>query len=182
MSEAFERYLLWLSPDRDLAIQKHGEIMQKMARYFIRKACLEAEDLAAETRDRVIKIIAGPIEYPNPEALFYSVARKIWLEETRKPKPEPLPEDHSFPAQEPEIDRELQVYCLHECLGKLPRPEHELITSYYEVCEADKIEGRSLLAASCGGKNSLRIKTCRIRSRLRICIERCIELGEGPHQ
>lgn len=174
MSDAFERFLRWLSQDRDLAIKKYGEIMQKMAKYFVWKGCSEPEDLAAETRDRIIEILNGPIEYPSPEALFYSVANKIWHEELRKPKPEPLCEDSPFLVPEPTTDKELQAYCLAACLAKLSGSDQDLITRYYDGQGRSKIEARRLLATACGGENNLRIKTCRIRRRLRNCIEICM--------
>jgi hypothetical protein len=174
MPEAFERFLRWLSPDRDLAVKKYGEIMQKMVKYFVRKGCSEPEDLAAETRDRIIEILNGPIEYPIPEALFYGVANKIWHEELRKPKPEPLPDEGRFLIPEPTIDKELQAYCLTACLAKLSGFDQDLITRYYDGQGRSKIEARRLLAAACGGENNLRIKTCRIRHRLRNCMEICM--------
>src|SRR2546423_822923 len=87
----FERFLLWLSPHRDVALKKHDDLMKKMRKYFVRKGCPESEELASEVRDRVVKIIDAGQDYPNHDALFYSVAAKVWKEYLRKPKPEPLP-------------------------------------------------------------------------------------------
>src|SRR5215472_1454690 len=47
----FEKFLLWLSADSDLALKKHREIMRMITRYFVRKGCPEPEELAGRTRD-----------------------------------------------------------------------------------------------------------------------------------
>src|SRR5882762_966523 len=91
--EPYEKFLVWLSPDRELAFKKYNEIMRKIGKYFVRKGCPESEDLASETQIRVIKIVYANPAYPNPDALFYSVADKVWKEYARKPKPEPLAAD-----------------------------------------------------------------------------------------
>lgn len=171
----FERFLLWLSPDRELALKKHDEIMKKIVKYFVRKGCPESEELAGETRDRVIRIINDGSEYPNPDALFYSIAAKMWREYAMKPKSEPLPLDDLPLIADPEIkDKELQAHCLERCLAQLPDAERDLITRYYQGRGLDNIEARKQLVAEQGGENTLRVKAFRIRIKLRTCISNCL--------
>jgi DNA-directed RNA polymerase specialized sigma24 family protein len=171
----FERFLLWFSPDRDLALKKHDEIMKKMHKYFVRKSCLESEELASEVRDRVIKIIDSGQDYPNHDALFYSVAAKVWKEYLRKPKSDPLPADDLLPISNTETEeKELQASCLEECLTSLPSLERDLITRYYQGRGLENIALRKVLAAECGGENTLRVKAFRIRIRLRACMNECM--------
>ncbi len=173
--DTFEKFLLWLSPARELAVKKYGEIMQKTGKYFVRKGCPDSEELACETRDRVIRIVNAGNEYPNPEALFWSVAHKVWKEYARKPQPGPLPEDDllAVPPQETEL-RERQAYCLQQCLDQLPQSERDLITRYYQS-RGHKNEARKLLMAEHGQGNTLRVKALRIRIKLRACMEACLD-------
>lgn len=144
-----------------------------MIKFFIRKGCHDPEELFGETRDRVMNIIAAGGEYPNPDALFYSVGNKVWHEDRRKIKPDPMDEDP--PCSDPDDgSKELESYCLGQCLIKLPDVERELITRYYEGGGRNKIEARKYLAMEHGGENSLRIKTYRIRIRLRACMDGCM--------
>jgi DNA-directed RNA polymerase specialized sigma24 family protein len=177
-SGPFEMFLLWLSPDRDLAFKTYREIMRKIIKYFVRKSCDDPEELFCETRDRVIKIVSERAQYDNPEALFYSVATNVWREEGRKPKPEPLPVDDILPLPPQETDeKERKSRCLDVCLAKLQDSEHALITIYHQGQGLSKIEARRLLAVEHGGENNLRIKTFRIRTRLRACMDDCMN---GP--
>lgn len=174
--EAFDKFLLWLSPDRELALKKHDELMRRLSKYFVRKSCVEAEELAGETRDRVVKIMNAGGEYPNPDSLFFSVAAKVWKEYTRKPKPEPLPADDLLPMPEQETDRkERQAYCLERCLASLPETERDLITRYYQTRGPSNVEARKLWMAEWGVESTLRVKTFRIRTKLRACIDPCMD-------
>src|SRR5215471_13826544 len=140
----FEKFLLWLSTDRDLALKKYEEIRKKITRYFVRKGCPDPVELFSETRDRVIEIISGGEDYPDCDALFYSVARKVWLESIRKDKTEPLEVDPPIP--DPEPNKELEASCLDTCLTRLPEADRDLITQYYTGRGREKIETRRRLA------------------------------------
>lgn len=173
--DPFEKFLLWLSPDRELALKKYGEVMQKTRKYFIRKGCPESEELACETRDRVLRIVNAGDNYPNPDALFCSVADKVRKEYARKPRTEPLPGDDSLPVRPQETEvKERRVYCLQRCLAKLTESERDLITRYYQT-RGHSNEVRKLLIAEYGSKNTLRVKAHRIRIKLRCCIDPCMD-------
>lgn len=173
--EPFELFLRWLSADRELALKKHSEIMLKLNKYFSRKGCPEPEELASETRERVIKIVCASHDYPNADALFYSVASKVWHESLRKPKTEPLPAENLLPASQLETDdRELKAYCLERCLAQLSASDHDLITRYYQGEKCNMIETRRVLMTEHGGENTLRTKAHRIRLKLRVCIRACM--------
>ena len=171
LMEYFDRFLYWLSPDRNLALMKYEEIRRRITKFFVRKGCHDPDELFAEARERVIKIVNAGGDYPNPEALFYGVARRVWLESTRKVEPEPITIDPQAPTPE---NKELESNCLGTCLKKLPQAEHDLITTYYQDTGSNKIAARKRLAAAYGGENTLRIKAFRIRAKLRSCMEACM--------
>lgn len=174
--EPFELFLHWLSPDRELALKKHNEIMRRLNKYFVRKSCPDPEELAGETRDRVIKIISTGHDYPNHDALFYSVASKVWHESLRRPRTEPLPPDQFLPTSQQETeDKELKAYCLEKCLAQLSASDRDLITRYYQGESYDTIEVRKALMIEHGGENTLRVKAYRIRIKLRTCMRACME-------
>ena len=51
--EAFDALLEWLDPNRDIAAQKYETIRTRLIKIFSCRGCLEAEDLADETINRV---------------------------------------------------------------------------------------------------------------------------------
>jgi hypothetical protein len=170
---SFDQFLRWISPDRDAALKRYEEIRSKITSYFVRKACDDPDELFGETRDRVIQILAAGGNYPIPDALFYSVARKVWLEDIKKPRPEPIDKnDPPMPASDPH--KEFRAGCLETCLEKMLPSERDLITGYYQGQGREKIEARRLLATQHGGENTLRIKTFRLRKWLRLCVDDCM--------
>jgi len=169
--EPFELFLHWLSPDHELALEKHNEIMRRLHKYFVRKNCSDPEELAGDTRDRVIKIITSGHNYPNQDALFYSVASKVWHEWIRKPKTEPLfPEQFLATSQQETEDKELKSYYLEKCLAQLSACDRDLITRYYQEGGSNTIAARKALMSAHGAENTLRVKAYRIRIKLRACM------------
>src|SRR5687767_8210595 len=55
--EAFERMLLWLDKDRDIAGQKYEAMRLRLIKIFDYRRCLNSEELADITFDRVLKKI-----------------------------------------------------------------------------------------------------------------------------
>jgi DNA-directed RNA polymerase specialized sigma24 family protein len=176
-SGLFDTFLLWLSSDRDLAVKRHDEIMRKMIKYFTRRAYSDPEELAAETRERVARIINSNREYPNHEALFYSVAQKVWHEAVRKPKPESLVLAADFgPLVDQETEhKELQARCLERCLAKLPASERDLISRYFLGRGVDQTKARKQLMTELDvSAGALRVRLHSIRNRLRRCVSACM--------
>jgi DNA-directed RNA polymerase specialized sigma24 family protein len=68
--------------------------------------------------------------------------------------------------------------CFHECLNGLPTDERRLILAYYEGERSDKIASRRELAVELEiPLNALRIRVCRIRRRVEVCLSNCVEGG-----
>ena len=174
--EAFERFLRWLSANPDDAAKKYEEIRRKIVRYFIWKACLESDQLFDKTVDRVIRIIERGDEYSSPVALFYGVARRIWLENTKEPRLDPLSKkEMSSPQPDDCSSQEQSLRCLEICLAKLSESNRNLVTVYYAGQGHEKIETRKKLAAEHGGGSALRLKAFRIRAKLCNCVTDCLK-------
>ena len=169
----FEKLLRWLSPDRDVAIEKYVAIRKRIIKYFIRKAASDSDELFDETTDRVIKLIDSGHEYPIPDALFYRVAELVWREYYRKIRPGPLDIDPPDPTP-PDTGKEALAQCLDLCLDELPPPDRLLVCQWHRDTGRLKIQIRKQLAQEYGGQNALRIRVHRIRRELRTCIETCV--------
>ena len=52
--EAFDALLKWLDSDREQAAMKYEEIRKRLIKIFTGRDCVEAEDLADETINRVV--------------------------------------------------------------------------------------------------------------------------------
>ena len=171
--EAFDALLDWLDPNRDAAAQKYETVRCRLIKIFACRGCLEAEDLADETINRVTsKLPEIQATYAGePARYFYGVANKIHLEYTRRKPVPPLPEPKTDCEQ-----AELESACLDRCVAKLS-PEHRaLVLSYYQEEKHAKIEHRKLLAQKLGiAANALRIRAHRIRMVLEECVKECLQ-------
>jgi DNA-directed RNA polymerase specialized sigma24 family protein len=173
--DAFARFLRWLAEDMELALKRYSVIRKKLVNFFVRKGCSDPHELFDKTVDRVVLKIAAGGEYTNREAFCYGVARNIWLEDQRKPKPDSLVPDN-IPSP-PDDERELleqKLKCLEGCMEELSPRSRDLITRYHQYQGRQKIECRRELAKEHRGENALRIKVLRIRKSLHDCVNACV--------
>jgi hypothetical protein len=174
-AESFEKFLAWLSPDREEATAKFQQLEKKLLVFFSRGGCHVPEELFDRTIDRACKKIdSGAVEPSvNPVAYCHGVARNVLHEYWDAPKPVAVPEDVVSQHGEPEWN-EQELLCLEACLARLVQNHRDLVRRYYECEKKDKIRVRRQMSAEAGGANVLRIKVFRIRNRLRDCVVECI--------
>ena len=73
--------------------------------------------------------------------------------------------------------KERTHHCLERCLGKLAPHSRKLIERYYAADKQAKIDLRKAIAAEFGiGVKNLRLRALRIREKLQVCIEQCLEV------
>lgn len=176
--EALDRLLAWLDPDRDEAALRYEAIRARLIKVFTCRGCLEAEELADETINRVtskLREVADGYQ-GDPALFFYGVAKWVYQEYTNSRQVKlaaPLPEALAAPPPG-EPDPELE--CLEGCMQTLPAPQREVVLRYYQEDKRAKIEGRKRLAEELGMTlNALRIHAYRIRAALQRCVEQCLE-------
>ena len=173
--EEFERFLSWLSEDRDTAVKEYEKIKDRLVKFFIRKGCSDPHALFDVTIDRVARKIGGAFECPTPIAFCFGVARRVWQEDRRRPSLVSLPPDDFLPVPgSPPEGQERKARCLDECLAKLSESSRDLITRFYQGRGRVKIDARKMLAKEHGGDERLRMNAFRIRRRLRDCIDGCM--------
>jgi DNA-directed RNA polymerase specialized sigma24 family protein len=170
--EAFDALLSWLDPRREQAGAKYEDIRLRLIKIFTCRGCLEPEDLADETINRVSKKlpdIQGTYE-GDPTRYFYGVANKVHMEYVRR-KPRPIP-----PVPDNSEDIEKEYECLEKCIEKL-KPEHRgLVLDYYQEEKRTRIDRRKKLADQLGiALNALRIRAHRIRVSLYECVQNCVQ-------
>ena len=185
--ESLDMMLSWLNPDRDLAGIKYEEIRSKLIGRFRQLGCMDPEELANETFDRVtwtLPRIIG-VYVGDREAYFFSVAHYIYREHLRRPIMLLLNAD--FPLRitpDREVfEKELLDSCLQNCMEKLDATSREMIIEYYRGERKVKIKTRQKLAERMGIKlTNLRLKALRIRAALKKCILDCMERKVAEHE
>jgi DNA-directed RNA polymerase specialized sigma24 family protein len=181
----FRRLLAWLDQGVNTDGRSYLAIRKRLLAYFDRKNCLNAEELADETLNRVARRLEeeGVVEDDAPARYCYITARFIFMEHLRETKRadqaldqmQRLPRSHDPLINEASAEKELRHECLERCLGKLDPASRDVITNYYIGRERAKIENRRSLAESLGiTLNALSIRACRIRAKLELCVRECI--------
>lgn len=175
--EDFDRFLIWLDPDRDRAGRRYEEIRLKLTKLFFHRGCFVAEELADETIDRVIKKIRHIADsyIGDRAAYFYGVAHNVYLEFLRK-----RPGDsYSIPVVETNEEKELRHRCLDLCLESLGSESRNLILEYYRKERQQKIDHRKEVAARLGlSLNTLRMRAYRIKMGLYRAMLDCLSKNE----
>jgi DNA-directed RNA polymerase specialized sigma24 family protein len=173
-AEAFGKFLRWLSGNDEVAVREYQSIRMKLVRYFTHKGCSDPDDLFDKTVDVVVGKIETMGEHASPLAYCFGVAKNIWRQDVRQRKPTSLEENIALPIYpEPQI-HELELKCLERCMDQLPPGDRDVVVRYHQGQGHDKIETRRQLADGLGGVNTLRIRMCRIRKDLRVCVAACL--------
>src|ERR1051325_10973722 len=84
--EAFEKFLFWLHPNREEAGRKYEGIRRHLIVILTCRGCAEAEELADETINRVIRRAQQMADtyQGEPAPYFITVAHNLYLEYVAK--------------------------------------------------------------------------------------------------
>jgi len=175
----FEKLLIWLDSDRELAARKYESIRLRLIKIFTLRGCHVADELADKTIDRVAeKMDSVAKNYEGDPALyFYGAGKLVFLEFLKTPKPETLP--HFIIQENNEKENFSQSYeCLEKCLQELSEEQRKLIIEYYQDKKQAKIDHRKILAEKLGTSGEkLRVRVHRLRNILQKCVQRCMRIN-----
>jgi DNA-directed RNA polymerase specialized sigma24 family protein len=182
--DAFDGLLDALGPDRDAAGERYLEIRRNLVRLFEWRGCSTPDEYADETINRCARKLGEGEEIRDVATYCIGIARMVLREMSRDRSQHALPLDEApeprvAPA-EPEGDPEDRVECLRRCLGQLSPGARDLILHYYQGDKGAKIKNRKSLTELLGvAASTLRMRALRVRERLQLCAESCIQQGGG---
>jgi DNA-directed RNA polymerase specialized sigma24 family protein len=181
---AFRRLLEWLDDGVDSEGERYLEIRRRLVCFFDRKGCRKADELADETLNRVARRLheEGAIEAETPAKFCYITARFVFLESLRDKEQlnvgiDEVVANKLVAASSDEADvNQQRLNCLEHCTNNLEASHREIIFGYYNGDERIKIDNRRELAKKLNlSTNALSIRACRIREKLQICVQKCLE-------
>ena len=176
----FDALLAWLDPERGRAALRYEEIRTRLIRIFMSRGSSLAEELADETFNRVARKLDEITESfsGDPALYFYGVGKNILRESMRT-----RPPARYNPVPNPPEEDSAEYGCLEKCMQGIVPEHRRLILDYYRQTGLAKIHNRKRLAADLGvDMNMLRVRTNRIRARLRDCVRKCMEQTAGRKQ
>jgi len=179
--KSFNALLAWLHPEPETAALMYETIRADLIRIFRWRSCSDPEGMADETIIRVTRKVGemAASYVGSPTSYFYGVAKNLLYEYDRRRDISLSPPAEQFILAAPlteEDDSSERVYeCFERCLKRLEARERKLVIRYYDGQGRAKIDGRKRLAEKLGiDLNALRVRTRRIRAKLRECIEKCL--------
>lgn len=178
--KAFDEFLLLLHADPTHASQEYESIRRKLTSYFRWNHCRDAENLADETIDRVIRR-SQELKVDNVHAYINGVARNVFLEARRHnarvifDNAVDIPVwDVSSEEEEQDHQLELRMHYVKQCLDSLPPVERRLLLDYGPPQKG--LERRKQLAVSLGiTLENLRVQVFRTRKKLRTLVAECLQ-------
>ena len=187
--DEFAALLMLLNSDREQAWNTYLKVRQRLARFFSDKGCISADECADDTLNRAARKIYSGVEVTTSDpygyilGIAYNVLREYWKSEERKfedldshPHLSTNNAQEIIDSKEKQEVQERRLQCLEKCLAKLSSDDRELIINYHtDETENKRREHRQSLATRLGiGINVLRIRTCRLRTKLKSCIDACV--------
>ena len=176
--EAWDKFILFLDADIDVAADKYEVIRRKLITYFERRQCLSAEYLADVSINRVIKRLFDGQIIETLMGYVYGVARIVHLEYLAEQKAGQLLHDeiahNGEPIETAQTD-DLRI-CFDECLATLTTENHEFIKLYYEDTRRAKIDNRKVMSGRMKiSQNALVLRAFQIRKKLERCTNKCLK-------
>lgn len=182
----FNKLLAMLDAERENAGAKYESLRARLIRFFDWRNCEDAEELADAVFDRVIRKIAEGEEIQNVNAYAATVAQFIFKEYCRRHnhRHESL-DDHPHvqnAAAEQKNDDEtdeseiLRRNCFEKCFSQTDAETRKLLIAYHDTDELTMIATRKKLSEAMNiNVNTLRIRVCRMKSKLENCVNECCE-------
>ncbi len=177
----FDQLLATLDADRERAGAKYESLRVRLIRFFEWRNCEMPDELTDTVFDRVIKKISEGEQIQNVAAYSATVAQFVFKEDCRKRSRRTQSiEDTEEIENLAETNRIIEetddapMNCLEKCLAELPVENRRLIVAYYDTDERTMMAARRLLADSLDvSLNVLRIRVCRLKSKLEDCTLDC---------
>lgn len=183
--EAYEKLLARFSDDEEDASKQLLIAYLKLTRFFEWHLCNTPEICADKVIDRAARRIDEGEQIDSLMGYLYGIADNVFREWLRDNSRAPLPLDptaeFAFEPSAEDEEKEARLRCLDRCLETLQPEERVLILGYYQEEKHAKIGFRKQMADRLGvGLNALRIRACRIRTKLEACVIEC--LGRTGHE
>ncbi len=172
----FDRLLLWLDLNPEQAGELYEKIRWRLIAILASRGCKVPEELADETIDRVAHRVRDiEATYVGDKSLYFlGVMNNVHHEYLKRPRLSEL-----APPPDDSVVKEQTYLCLDKCIEKLTPHAREIIEQYYAADKRAKINLRKRIAAALGISNSnLRLRALRIRAKLQVCIEQCLESSQ----
>lgn len=179
----FDKLLATLDENREQAGAKYESLRVRLIKFFEWRNCETPDELTDTVFDRITQKIAAGEQILNIGAYSATVAQFVFKEDYRKRSRrtqsiEDAPEIEKLAETNGSVEEtaDSRMNCMEKCLAAFSAENRRLITAYYDTDERTMIEARKRLADSINvSLNVLRIRVCRLKSKLEDCTMDCCQ-------
>lgn len=182
MSENYQKFLDWLSPDRSGADDAYLCLRNGLIRYFVAKGCSDPEMLSDETINRVVLRLSDglAVEAPDRIRFIFGFAKNINYEDRRQTRAAPMSLNERLVGERSPSgaveENEHRYECLDRCIQRLNGEDGKMILEYFGMPNKGRRSARRSMASRLNiSTGNLHIKVFRAKVDLRECVTRCIE-------
>jgi RNA polymerase sigma factor (sigma-70 family) len=164
-------------------VERFTAIRTRLIFFFEKRGCVDPEELADTTLERVVENLASQ-KVTDLEPYSFGVAKNVFLEYLRKKKKTVAFLDEqkyrsqstSGGGEDEAIIRERKLTCMEECLARLKEHERAMLLEYYEFNGRLKLERRRKMAEQMNiSKETLALRIFHLKKRLRKCVTERLE-------
>lgn len=183
---AFDKFLQYLNPDRELAAQRYEKLRRSLITFFCSNRSFDPEGCADEALDTLQKQVAEGETFEEVERYGIGVARNVLLRDrSRRARfaettdgsdiTERLSIQSEVQTAERQADEDARDECMKTCLRALPDQDLRLLEQYYQGEKHDKGRREELAGQIKISAINLRVKVHRIREKLKEHLEDCLK-------
>lgn len=174
----FDKFLAYLSPDRDEAARLYNDHLNALTRYFISHQAYDPHGCAVRVMEILQKQIGAGRQIEDFNKYRFGVARfvlrKDWTNRSKVADLQERPDDKtSSPLAA--LEQAAREKCMATCLQALPSDKREKVVDYYSGNKQDKERREALAKRSGVTPNALSTDIHRITGKLRKCLEDCLK-------
>ena len=165
-------------------VERFKSIRARMIFFFEKRNCIDPEELADATLERVVKRLCGGAKVSDLERYSYGVAKKIFLEYLRKKDATvAFFDDQKYRSystsgggEDDAVIRERQLTCLEECMARLKEQDRTMLMEYYQFNGRLKLEQRRKMAERMNiSRETLALRIFHLKQKLRKCVSERLE-------
>lgn len=173
----FDKFLAYLSPDRDEAARLYNHHQNALTRFFINHQASDPHICAVRVMEILQTQIAAGRQIDDLDKYRFGVARNILLKDrARRPQSVELPEQaDENPSALAALEKAAREKCMTACLQSLPDNQREAVLDYYSGKKQDKERREALAKRLSVNPNALRTYVHRITTKLKTCLESCLK-------
>jgi DNA-directed RNA polymerase specialized sigma24 family protein len=168
--------------ERDI-VEQFRSLQEKLTIYFEARHCIDPEELADETLERVVRKLCEGTEVLDLKRYSYGVAKNVFYEYLRRERVKHQYSDEQRYRPEPkasgdvvDMAKERRLDCLEACSGRLKEEARWILYEYYRYNGQHKLEHRKKMAEKLNiTREALTLRVFHLKQKLRKCINDCLE-------